>query len=82
MVARKSRVVWKISLTTSHYTTAVMLRSAIQLKLDELIRVTRDARNDLLNLEDRPDAELQRLKEQFSDSTGLVTQVANEANKD
>src|SRR5262245_35123243 len=54
---------------------------AIQLKLDELIRVTRDARNDLLNLEDRPDAELQRLKEQFSDSTGIVTQVANEANK-
>jgi low affinity Fe/Cu permease len=38
---------------------------AIQLKLDELIRVNRGARNSLLNLEDMSEEELQRLKDAF-----------------
>ena len=38
---------------------------AIQLKLDELIRVNRKARNALLDLEDLEDDELDRLKEAF-----------------
>src|SRR5438477_2097318 len=45
---------------------------AIQLKLDELIRATQDARNNLMNLEDRSDAELENLKEQFSDLSGVA----------
>jgi len=48
---------------------------AIQLKLDELIRVTRDARNDMMNLEDRSDAELERLKEQFADVSDVPLEV-------
>jgi low affinity Fe/Cu permease len=54
---------------------------AIQLKLDELIRVTRDARNDLMNLEDRSDSELDRLKEQFADGSGVALEVSQAANK-
>jgi low affinity Fe/Cu permease len=38
---------------------------AIQLKLDELIRVSRNARNNLLDLEDLTDAELDKVKESF-----------------
>jgi low affinity Fe/Cu permease len=38
---------------------------AIQLKLDELIRVNQAARNSLLDLEDMSEEELQRLKEAF-----------------
>ncbi|MEA4909947.1 MAG: low affinity iron permease family protein [Chloroflexi bacterium] len=38
---------------------------AIQLKLDELIRSTREARNNLVDLEDMSDEELDRLQEQF-----------------
>ena len=38
---------------------------AIQLKLDELIRVNRQARNNLMNLEDMPEEELKRLKDAF-----------------
>lgn len=39
---------------------------ALQLKLDELIRVTKRARNDLLNLEECSEEELTRLKEEFA----------------
>ncbi|MEK0084760.1 low affinity iron permease family protein [Benzoatithermus flavus] len=39
---------------------------AIQLKLDELIRVHREARNRLLTLEDLTDAELDQVKERFA----------------
>jgi low affinity Fe/Cu permease len=38
---------------------------AIQLKLDELIRALRGARNKLVNLEDLSDEELQKLHEEF-----------------
>lgn len=38
---------------------------AIQLKLDELILVTKEARNELLNLEELDDAELERLRKDY-----------------
>jgi low affinity Fe/Cu permease len=38
---------------------------AIHLKLDELIRAVKDARNSLVDLEDVSDEELDRLQEQF-----------------
>jgi low affinity Fe/Cu permease len=38
---------------------------ALQIKLDELIRVTRDARPELLNLEELPAAELESIKGGF-----------------
>jgi low affinity Fe/Cu permease len=38
---------------------------AIQLKLDELIRVNKQARNNLMNLEDMPEEELEHLKDAF-----------------
>jgi low affinity Fe/Cu permease len=54
---------------------------AIQLKLDELIRATQDARNNLMNLEDRSDAELEKLKQQFSDLSGVALEVSEAAKK-
>lgn len=44
--------------------------SAIQLKLDELIRVSRDARNKMLDLDDMTEAELDRLKASFARMAG------------
>jgi low affinity Fe/Cu permease len=38
---------------------------AAHLKLDELIRAVKDARNELVDLEELSDEELQRLEEQF-----------------
>lgn len=38
---------------------------AVQLKLDELIRATKEARNTLLNTEELSVAELDKIKEQF-----------------
>src|SRR5436853_7508866 len=38
---------------------------AIHLKLDELIRALKDARNELVDLEDLSDEELKKLEEQF-----------------
>jgi low affinity Fe/Cu permease len=38
---------------------------AMHLKLDELIRAIREARNELVDLEDLSDEELQKLEEQF-----------------
>lgn len=38
---------------------------AVQLKLDELIRALKGARNQLVDLEDLSDEELKKLKEQF-----------------
>jgi low affinity Fe/Cu permease len=38
---------------------------AIHLKLDELIRATKDARDTLVDLEEMPDEELARLREEF-----------------
>ena len=40
--------------------------SAVQLKLDELIRVSGNARNKLLTLEDLTEAELDQLKQSFA----------------
>src|SRR5215472_8258076 len=40
--------------------------AAVQLKLDELIRVSEAARNRLLTLEDLTDAELDQMKESFA----------------
>lgn len=39
---------------------------ALQLKLDELIRVTESARNSLISLEDRPAAEVGEVKSEFA----------------
>lgn len=61
---------------------------SIQLKLDELIRAQKEARNSMLDLEDLSDAELDELQEEFrricskrSDQrktqTGLKTAVRN-----
>jgi low affinity Fe/Cu permease len=38
---------------------------AVHLKLDELIRAVKDARNELVDLEELSDEELQKLEEQF-----------------
>jgi low affinity Fe/Cu permease len=38
---------------------------AVHLKLDELIRAVKDARNELVDLEDLSDEELQKLEQQF-----------------
>lgn len=46
--------------------------TAIQLKLDELIRVNRDARNQLLTLEDLSEAELDQIKAAFSKLADVV----------
>ena len=40
--------------------------SAVQLKLDELIRASTSARNKLLTLEDLTEAELDQLKKSFA----------------
>jgi low affinity Fe/Cu permease len=40
--------------------------SAVQLKLDELIRASETARNKLLTLEDLTEAELDQLKKSFA----------------
>src|ERR1700679_1207239 len=40
--------------------------SALQLKLDELLRAVRGAQNAFINLEDLSDDELNRLKERYS----------------
>ena len=46
--------------------------TAIQLKLDELIRVNRDARNKLLTLEDLSEAELDQVRTAFAKLAGAV----------
>jgi low affinity Fe/Cu permease len=38
---------------------------AMQVKLDELLKVNQDARNSLINLEERPDAEIDKKKAEF-----------------
>jgi len=38
---------------------------AIHLKLDELVRATEGARDQLVDIEDMPDEELERLREEF-----------------
>jgi low affinity Fe/Cu permease len=43
---------------------------ALQLKLDELIRVSKTARNSLIELEERPEAEVGDVKSEFAALTG------------
>jgi len=40
--------------------------ASMQLKLDELIRASKNARNKLLSLEDMTDAELEQMKQAFA----------------
>jgi low affinity Fe/Cu permease len=40
---------------------------AIQLKLDELIRVNKEARNELISLEAKPDTEVEELRSMFGE---------------
>jgi low affinity Fe/Cu permease len=59
--------------------------SAIQLKLDELIRVSESARNKLLTLEDLTEAELEQMKESFAriaDRDGIGNGVIREVEAD
>jgi low affinity Fe/Cu permease len=49
---------------------------AVQLKLDELIRVNRMARNAMIDLEDLSEEELERIREKFA---GLAEQRASAA---
>ena len=51
---------------------------AVHLKLDELIRAVRGARNHLVDLEDMPEDELQALAEQFSEMRERVCAQRNE----
>jgi low affinity Fe/Cu permease len=44
---------------------------AIQLKLDELIRVNEEARKSLINLEDQPDAEVDKMEEAVEDAAAV-----------
>ncbi|HEX4766640.1 MAG TPA: low affinity iron permease family protein [Lichenihabitans sp.] len=54
--------------------------TAIQLKLDELIRVNQDARNKLLSLEDLNESELEQVKGAFARlAQGAVGVELNEA---
>ncbi len=39
---------------------------AVQIKLDELIRAIASARNDIIDVEDAPEQELQKLQQDFS----------------
>ncbi len=50
--------------------------TAIQLKLDELIRVNADARNKLLTLEDLTEMELEKVKSAFASIAGQETASA------
>lgn len=52
---------------------------AIQLKLDELIRAVRSARNQMVNLEDLSDAELAQLEAQFRQLRAEALQKINRA---
>lgn len=47
---------------------------AINLKLDELIRVNRDARNELISLEARPEIAVQEIRSAVAEVKGRVEQ--------
>jgi low affinity Fe/Cu permease len=48
---------------------------AVHLKLDELIRVTKSARNRMLDVEDLSDEQLKKLREQFAQLNGQETKT-------
>lgn len=54
---------------------------AIQLKLDELLRSTKRARNELVNLEELSDAELDTLREEFARLAERAKPVRSEDEK-
>ena len=43
---------------------------ALQLKLDELILATKNARNDVAGIEEEPDAEIEKAKEKILQRAG------------
>src|SRR6266478_3777185 len=45
---------------------------ALQLKLDELIRVTAAARNSLMGLEEKPASKIKEIKSEFAESVSTV----------
>jgi low affinity Fe/Cu permease len=47
--------------------------AALQAKLDELIRVTKEARNDLVGVENKPEEELEHLREDCEVETSAST---------
>ncbi len=53
----------------------------VQLKLNELIRAVRSARNDLVDLEELSDEELHRLQEQFAEFHRRAVQVRERRTK-
>ena len=55
---------------------------AVHLKLDELIRANRHARNALIDLEDRSDPELQELQAEFEALREQVVRVRSERRKE
>lgn len=54
---------------------------AVQLKLDELIRATKAARNELLDLEDLSDEEMEKLHKEFCDLKEHYESSANQIHK-
>jgi low affinity Fe/Cu permease len=50
---------------------------AVHLKLDELIRALKDARNELVDLEDLSDEELKKLEEQFKRTRNRAENVGS-----
>jgi low affinity Fe/Cu permease len=53
---------------------------AIHLKLDELLRAVQEARTELVSLEEQPDEELVKLKEEFQKlhEDGVATMLADD----
>src|SRR5207248_4237789 len=53
---------------------------AIHLKLDELLRAVQEARTELVSLEEQPDEELVKLKEEFQQlhEDGVVTLLGDD----
>ena len=46
---------------------------AIHLKLDELLRAVKEARNEIINVEDQTDEQMMKIKENFKNLTDPVT---------
>jgi low affinity Fe/Cu permease len=55
---------------------------AMQLKLDELIRVNRVARNSLINLEEMSDVDVEQMKKAFAALAGMEAPARGSAEKE
>jgi low affinity Fe/Cu permease len=53
--------------------------AALHLKVDELLKALQEARTELVDLEDAPDAELDALKQEFGRTKVEAKQAAHEA---